>query len=155
MTHQLLEIVAAIVITVILGLGVGNLIESVIPRPNRPKPIKEEVWKAMDKRVYTGKWIGFFERLVSLMSFWIPAYAIIGGWLAFKVAAKWEVWKNIIRVPDSLEGIPQLAWYQARVAYGSWLHSRFLLGTLLNVLIGAISAYLGQHVWQFLGWLGS
>jgi hypothetical protein len=149
------QILVGVVVTLVLGCGVGTIMDLLIPRPDRPKALKEEVWNAMTQRVQTGKWIGLFERLVSLIAFWIPAYAILGGWLAFKVAAKWETWKNIVQVPASLKGVSELAWYQGRIAYGSWLFSRFLVGTSLSVLVGAIGAYCGKNSVEIFKWLGS
>ncbi|MFZ2445291.1 MAG: hypothetical protein WAW37_02950 [Syntrophobacteraceae bacterium] len=85
-----------------------------------------------------GRWMGVFERLLCFLAFAIEGYSIIGGWFAFKVAAKWNAWKDIIRVPDTLERkhISTLEYYQAKREYGTWELSRFLIGTLLNVLIG-------------------
>lgn len=152
---DLTEIFVAVVITTLLGLGVGPLVSGLVQQPKHPEAIDDEVWKVMVERGKAGMWIGFFERFVSLISFWIPAYTIVGGWLAFKLAAKWEAWKNVIRVPETMEGVSQLAWYRARVAYGSWLLSRFLVGTLVNVLIGAVAAYCGRHSSDFVLWLCS
>jgi hypothetical protein len=43
--------------------------------------------------------IGFFERILFFAGFCLEQYTIIGGWLVFKLGAKWEVWKNIIAFP--------------------------------------------------------
>ena len=153
--YELLSILVAIAVTVLLGLGVGKIIDTAVPKPAPPDGLDSALWAAMDWRVHTGGWIGCIERLLVLMAFWLQQYAIVGGWLAFKVAAKWEVWKNIIRVPDAMDDVHPRVWYQARVSYGSWLHSRFVLGTLLNVLIGAVGAYVGNHLWNLVSWLCS
>lgn len=153
MINELGQIFVGVTVTLVLGCGVGALLDILVPCPVRPKTLKEEVWNALSQPVHTGKWIGLFERLVSLIAFWIPAYAILGGWLAFKVASKWETWKNIVQVPASLKGVSELAWYQGRIAYGSWLLSRFLIGTSLSILVGAVGAYCGKHSLEFLKWL--
>lgn len=151
--ENFIEAIVAIGITIVLGLSVRCLVEGAVPKPIRPSLVDEDAWQGITERVHTGKWIGFFERLLLLMSFWIPEYTIAAGWFAFKVAAKWEAWANIIQVPTTIDGIPQLAWYQAKKRFGSWLLSRFLVGTLVNVLIAAVAAYLGRHTFEFVGWL--
>jgi hypothetical protein len=159
--NQIIQIIVGIVVTLLLGESVRRLLNFAIPRPNRPTYFNKMVWDAMYKPDDAGRWIGRFERLLILMSFWIDTYAIIGGWLAFKLAAKWEAWRNVIKIPETLdEGIaptegvvPSLAWYEARVTYGSWLLSRFLVGTVLSVLIGAVGAYAGKHSLEFADWL--
>jgi uncharacterized membrane protein YeaQ/YmgE (transglycosylase-associated protein family) len=153
--NQLIEIGFGILITIVLGLGVTPFIEKKVPKLEKPDSIKDEDWGAITKRSGAGEWIGFFERILSFISFTVSEYAIFGGWLAFKLAAKWEVWKNIVQVPSNLEGISPLVWYQVRKAFGSWILSRFLLGTLMNALIGAIGAYSGRYCCEYFGWLCS
>lgn len=82
-------------------------------------------------------------------------YIMVGGWLAFKMAAKWESWKNIVQVPDNLDGVTPLNWFKAREALGSYMFARFLIGTLLNLLIGLVSAYVGLHFYEFVYWVCS
>lgn len=81
-------------------------------------------------------------------------YEIIGGWLAFKVAAKWEVWKNIVQVPDSLGKSP-IEYLKARSALGSYILTRFLVGTLANVLVGLVAAHIGRHAKDILTFVSS
>lgn len=151
--ENFIEAVVAISIAVVIGLGVRCFIEWAVPEPKRPTAIVEDDWQAFVERVHVGKWIGFFERLLILVSFWMREYTIIAGWLGFKVAAKWEAWTNIILVPTSMGNIPPLAWYQARKQFGSWVLSRFLIGTLINILIGALATYFGRNSFEFVNWL--
>lgn len=153
MLDALAEFLFGIAVIVLLGSGVETFLKKVIPQPECPKALKKEAWDALSKRVHTGSWIGLFERLLSLVAFWIPAYEILAGWLVLKVAAKWESWRNVIQIPSHLRGVSDVAWLEGRVAYGSWLLSRFLVGTLLSVLIGAIGAYAGKHFWKVVDWV--
>jgi hypothetical protein len=70
----------------------------------------------------------------------------IGGWLAFKIAAKWEVWKNIHKFPDKFTDDPSniLDELRARNEIGSITLSRFLIGTLGNILVGFFSFFLAN-----------
>jgi len=60
--------------------------------------------------------------------------------MAFKVASKWESWQNVVRVPDTLTepNVSQLELLRARRQWGAILYTRFLCGTLVNVLIGVL-----------------
>ena len=90
----------------------------------------------------TGAWIGYIERLIFFMGFWLDKYEIIGGWLAFKVASKWEVWGNVVRVADVKKDESSACDLKVRKDWGTWLFTRFIVGTASNVLIAAIVAAL-------------
>jgi hypothetical protein len=156
MMDQFIEFCFGIGATIALGAGVGQLLEITVPKPTRPKSIKEKDWQLVFELHGVGGPIGFFERLLSLVAFWISQeYILIVGWLAFKVAAKWEAWKNIRQIPTSLPGINPLAWFRIRNAFGSWVLSRYLVGTLVNILIGALGMYLGKNSFVAIDWLRS
>jgi len=91
-----------------------------------------------------GKWLGIIERLLIFFAVWINEYTIIAAWLAFKVATKWEVWNNIVKVPDLLpeskDNLSTLCYLKARRAWGAMVLSGFLIGTITNVLIGFVLA---------------
>jgi hypothetical protein len=96
-------------------------------------------------RRFAGDWIGFLERMLAFVAFWQDELTIVAGWFAFKLAAKWETWKNIVQFPDTLPGTDVVDYLRARNALGSWLLGRFLLGTALNVLIGFVAAFVGRR----------
>jgi len=84
-----------------------------------------------------GAWmLGLLERLVTLVALTVDAPVIIVAWLAFKVASKWEVWGNVIQVSRKLEGTDEISFLSARRRWGAIMYMRFLLGTLLNLIIG-------------------
>lgn len=149
------EAVVAVVVTMVLGIGVGGFMDWAVPEPTCPAAIEPEQWRALTERVGAGKGIGYLERLLILLAFWIGEHELVVAWFAFKVAAKWEAWTNIVQVPAALDSIPPLAWVQGRLQLGSWILSRFLVGTLINVLIAAVAAYLGRNSVEFVHWLCS
>ena len=94
-----------------------------------------------------GKWIGRMERiLIFTVLFWggEKGYITIGGYLGFKVASKWAAWQHIVRVPESLPGVSLLSYLQARKAWGTLMLTRFLVGTLANILVGFLGFVVGK-----------
>ena len=81
---------------------------------------------------------------------WSGAALLVGGWLAFKVASKWAVWQNIIKVPESAAGLSDEQLVSARFRFGTHLLQRFLLGTLGNVLAALFGVALGKLLVQIL-----
>lgn len=70
------------------------------------------------------------------------------SYLALKVATKWQSWTNIVRLADGdqpQDDIPRLRRLRARSYASSWLTTRFLVGTLGNLLAGFVGygAYWG------------
>lgn len=98
--------------------------------------------------------MGSFERILIFFAVWIQEYEIIAGWFAFKVASKWKVWSNVIKVPESLpeskDNISILSYLKARRAWGARILSRFLIGTITNILIGFIVAYGIKYIMKYL-----
>jgi hypothetical protein len=135
-------IAVGLVATIVAGFAVKRII-ALIAQPEKPQAMTDVDWQLLVGVKGVGDKIGILERLLSFASLASGQYVILGGWLAFKLAAKWEVWKHIIQVPQSVDGISPLVWFQARNAFGSWVLSRFLIGTLANVLVGFIGAAAG------------
>lgn len=148
--YQYIDIIIGLVFILLFSPVVGMVIPKFIPKPEKPDGLSDEQWKLFSNHKSYGGVIGFFERLLSFAAFTLNQYTIIAGWLAFKLAAKWEVWKNIVQVPEELEDFSPPALYQARQAFGSWLFSRFTTGTLINILVGLASVHLGQEAVRIL-----
>jgi hypothetical protein len=141
----LLQFIVALLVAQLFGTGVRPFLESVAPAPHRPGGIMEGDWTELTGRSSGGSWIGAAERAITLVSVSLDQSGLIGGWLAFKVAAKWEAWSNIVKVPVELTPLTPIAWYKARNAIGTWVLTRFLLGTASNVLFGYFAWYVGKH----------
>ena len=136
-----------IVIAIFSALALGEVLgRFILPKaPKKPEALEQKPWEDLTYKVPGGWRIGLLERLLFLAAFWAGNYTLIAGWLAFKVASKWETWKNIIHVPEKVENVSDLEWYIVRARLGSWILTRFWLGTLGNILIGLVSAYIGLH----------
>ena len=145
------EVVAGAVVVLAASRGlVGRTLTRLAPwnavRP--PAGVSVEDWQSAIAGTGAGaaSWLGALESLLAYLAFVAfqeNAASIIGGWLAFKVASKWESWQNVVRVPDSLDGVGnQLDFLRARRQWGSVLYTRFLIGTLLNVFMGVIGGAL-------------
>ncbi len=106
-----------------------------------PVPNNHQAWKdALSiPNKESAKWLGFFERLLTLMAFSINGLTILVGWFAFKVATKWDVWQNLIQLPESIDGIDDLEYLGIRRRWASNVYMRFLLGTLVNLLLGGFA----------------
>jgi hypothetical protein len=142
----LFKIATGLIITGGLGYVVRRVLSSKTPAPHIPdNKIPDDVWKQLTQRGDGGKWIGILERYFCLAVFWTGNGTLVAAWLAFKVASKWEVWKNINQVPSKLDGVADADWFGLRAVYGSWILTRFWIGTLGNILAGLIGAYFASH----------
>jgi hypothetical protein len=129
----------------LLALGVGIIVTWILGLFVRPWALDAVTinppetgggsWRQKD--VSGGPQLGFLERLLFFISAWASgAYVLGGAWLAFKVASKWYGWQHIVKVPDK----PDTLTLDDRHRLGSWITSRFLLGTLYNMLAGISGA---------------
>lgn len=128
-------------------LIVGRFLNRVAPWKNvtPPSGVALAEWQTVVRGSGStaASWLGGLEcclAYIATLLFHQEAAAVIGGWLAFKVASKWESWQNVVQVPDTL-GEPvssPLDSLRARRQWGALLYTRFLIGTLLNVLLGAL-----------------
>lgn len=124
------------------GRKLNEITKAVEPRA--PAKVDDEAWKGViwtgKKEDYVGgRWIGRFEVFMFLAALSFDKQIIIGAWLAFKVATKWEVWRNVVRVPETLKCSEEISWLQSRTAWGTWLLNRFLLGTIGNLAIAFVA----------------
>ena len=122
-----------------------------------PDNITEIEWLKVIEKPGGGKYVGAIERLVFLSVYWLKEYTIVTAYLAFKVAVKWETWKNIVQVPTSLsngkkqkKGDQPLSYLSARNAWGTRVMVRFIVGTFSNYIAALMAAYFGQHFCELL-----
>jgi hypothetical protein len=89
-----------------------------------------------------GTFLGLLEILSFFFAIILDAQLFIGAWLAFKVAAKWESWANIVQMKpltsDDLHSIE----FENRHRFGAWVMNRFLLGTMLNIMLAGLGAWI-------------
>jgi len=116
-----------------------------------PTGIKPMAWRAViTKPREGGKWLGRLERIMFFCAFLIDQPLLIGGWLAFKVASKWEVWNNIVKVPDNIEKVNQIDFLRARRQWGSGLYQGFLIGTCANIIAGLIGSTISRFIFNMM-----
>ena len=92
---------AGLVVTIVLGFLCGPFIEKsvTIEFPNQFEDLRYVEKKA------GGAQLGTLERLVFFAALWLPdAYVISGGWLVFKLGAKWAAWQHVAKIPEKLQG---------------------------------------------------
>lgn len=130
----LLPLVGALFVISLLGLAVGPIVRK-LTDDMRP----EGAW-SIDV-LAAGKPIGLLETTVYMLPIISGNPIFIGGWLVFKVAAKWENWAHVVRLPELKSLDLNSAEFENRARFGSWLHSRFLIGVLLNILVSVIGAW--------------
>ena len=153
---ELHKLIVSIIILLALTPFVGWLIDKAAKLDNRsyPEIISKDEWDEIIKRPSGGVLVGIIERLIFLAAFWNEGYMlIIPAWLAFKVAAKWESWKNIIQVPHALntqeedkEPLKRLQYLKVRNDWGTYLLTRFMVGTGSNLLISLLATYVGKNI---------
>ena len=83
-------------------------------------------------------WLGALEATFFYICLLFNKPEGIGVWLVFKVAAKWESWTNIVKFPEKLEGANDFEYLELRNNLATSVLQRFLIGTILNILIAFI-----------------
>lgn len=132
-----------LVLTLLLGGYVGLLLKFAhgnVEDPNIPG------WeKATQLRPRSAKLVGFFEQLMFFAALWLEVPLAIGGWLGFKVASKWEVWKDVIQVPSTDFPVKSsLDALHARHVWGTKLLGRFILGPLANIVFAGVGVLVAR-----------
>jgi len=89
--------------------------------------------------------LGFMESYLAFLSFWINKPEVIGIWLGFKVASKWECWNTIIKLPERIDSIDPLEYVGAKNRIATYTLQRWLIGTLANISAG----FLGMKIARF------
>ena len=145
--EEILQFVIGLALVTLLGLGVPPLLERVkkgmkLAPPNNS--VREE-WKQLTGGNEGGCILGVLERWLFFAVFWINEPTAIAVWLAFKVASKWDAWKNVIAIPEKMDGATEWEFLTARRKWGSQMYATFLIGTLANVLIGMLGVYAVRH----------
>ena len=138
-------------VALVLGLGSALLLGHVAAKWSvgyisrhievpRPPGVLSITWSAVtripgDDSV---RLIGAADRLVAFFSIGYDKPEWLAAWLALKLAAKWDAWANIIKVPPRLEGVADLDFLRSRVSWGARTYQRFIVGTFVNVLAGIL-----------------
>ena len=133
------QLAVAVIIVLLLEFPISTILDSISDhiKIEPPAGIDPDEWEDLIKipGKHGGRWIGITERLLFFIVLWVSAPILVGAWLAFKVASKWESWSNLTRVPNELDDVvSDLAYFKARTRWSSRTMQRFLVGTGLNLL---------------------
>ena len=114
----------------------------------------ERTWKLFGDKGWLhfrgGQAIGVLETILLYTALCVfrgqAAGIVIAGYLAFKVACKWEVWSHVYRLSESSvkDSAEEQDWKIFRSKLGHSLFTRFVAGTIISLLI-AIFASVAFH----------
>jgi hypothetical protein len=153
-SSEIRNLFLGILLCSIIGMFNSELLEVFVDREKARKNIRNG-WKDIipnknEKYIRPGGYLGFFERILFFVLAYESKYEVIGFWLAFKVATKWNAWKNIVQVPESLpeerNNKDEIEWLTAKREFSGWVMMRFQLGIILNILIGVGTAILIKNI---------
>ena len=148
---EILGYLVAIAVCHLMSDLVGKFLDEASSKINlnAPEGVEEEKWEGFvnpSGKDEGGKWLGTFERILAFFAFYVGAEIIVGGWLVFKVGSKWQIWSNVIKIPEKIDDVDDFSYLCARQRWGSWLLMRFLTGTLANLLIGFVLAIILKQI---------
>jgi hypothetical protein len=113
-----------------------NYLQNIKPSEKSTFPI--EKWLSFVKPIQASlspnKWLGFSEVTLFYFCLFIGKIEGIGAWLLFKVAAKWESWTNIVKVPDKIKAVDDFEYLAFRNNLATVVLQKFLIGTIGNIL---------------------
>ena len=156
---------AVAVVTVLGGWLLVDVALRAVVQANRPERVAPVHWECIIESVdeaaeggygAAGEFLGALERILYFIAFWHGAYVLIAAWLGFKVATKWQSWSNLLsnidvpELPDfpHIEAVNRL---RARRYLGWRLSQRFLIGTILNILICFLGVAGARAIIQLVG----
>lgn len=146
------QFIVSLGVVIVLGQLVKPLVKYVKSSSplDLPSNITNDQWESLKTDNKGGSVLGNLERLLFLGAFWGNMPLLIGMWLAFKVASKWDVWSNVINLPrvDAMDTSDEIERLIFRRQWGLQLLSSFLVGTASNILIAMIGYAAGTQ------WLG-
>ena len=145
----------------VFGFGAGFLNRSVkaLAPLRSPTDAIAEKWSILTASDGGGLSQGEWERALFFVSIWIDAHLLVGAWLAFKVASKWQVWSGVVALPKELPDVDPLDYLIARREWGARTLTTFLVGTAYNIVAAVVAVAIARHwqvAWNALsGWLSS
>jgi hypothetical protein len=146
----LLQVALGLVVTLILGLGVGCLIKRVgnaipLPPPNPHDQESTATWTQLVGQSTGGSWIGHFERPLFFAACWLHAWLLITGWLVFKAAFYWQG-ANFTAFPRTMPDATQLRWVAVKRQLGTHHVATALVGTAANIVVALVGVAVGKWI---------
>ena len=141
------QILAGVVVTFLLGLTVKPLLTHATKSMLLPPPsdVLSSEWERVVSGNEGGAVLGSLERFLFFCAFLANADFVVPGWLAFKVASKWNAWTNIVSVPKEIKDVDPISFLIARRSWASHLLMTFLVGTLANIIVGFLGAVVASN----------
>jgi len=152
-----LSIGSGLFVTLLLGLYTTRMNERL--KKFQPQT-GTELWRRLGgseaEREMTRR-LGLLEQGLFFASFVVGEYILIGAMLAFKLASKWQVWQQIVKVPEKLDYIygfdntldginNELDYFLFRNWWATQTSSRFIIGTFCNLLAAFIGSLVEKWV---------
>ncbi len=140
-----------IIVTISIGWIIDFLItyiktHSTITEINNEKLLKK-AFDIPDNLSLYNQWLGAMERFLFLSAIYIGHAELIGIWLVFKVASKWQAWQNITKVPEKIyedwenkKEINPIDYLRYRNFIATTTLQRWLIGSIGNILAALIGA---------------
>jgi hypothetical protein len=132
-----LDHLAAYFIGLLITIFSGPIIEPIL----KNKDWIDQPPKSVPPKSKGGAIIGTLERVVFFCALAAGFPTFIPAWLVFKAASKWDLWQNIIKIESEKDKHIKL---EARKLWGSYVYMRFLIGTLLNILLAGLGIFMAQ-----------
>ena len=158
MCSPFLALIAGVAVVALLGIFADYfLLERAGKKPEPPSGFNEthkSQWKELTAgNEGGGAVIGWTERIMFFGALLSGAGAelLIGAWLAFKVASKWNAWTNVTAVPQKVDELDDLDFLIARRRWASNVLTRFLVGTEYNILAAILGVAVTRHWKQIVG----
>jgi len=151
---QLIAVIVGLIITIILSRFITPILMNLSVRDVNKEPppgIEKELWNSVIEPTKSGgEILGTLETIFFFLSLWIAHPELIAGWLVFKVGSKWEVWSNLVKVPEKMDMTDEINYLRARHDWGTAVLTRFLVGTISNILLAMIGTAICFGVQQLL-----
>jgi hypothetical protein len=141
-------VLAGLIVTMLLGAGVGCLVKEVgeaipLPPPASSDPKILAAWERLVGQSTGGAWIGRLERLIFFAGCWFQGWLLITGWLVFKLAFYWQG-ANFTAFPRTPPNADQLDWMATKRQVGTHHVATALVGTGANIVIALIGVAVGK-----------
>ncbi len=143
-----LESIAPITAALVFILLFGRFVDNYIQKINKLSVSEddEELMDKMNKVLFVpseerspNKYLGIGERILFFIAFNTSQPLLIGSWLAFKLASKWQTWSAVIKLPEDLQLAEPHKELEIRNRYGTNLLQRWLIGTMANIIVGYLA----------------
>lgn len=140
-----ISVFGVLVLTYLAGFIVSWALRWMTDKYTPPESPHREGWARLVSNVddltkggqVAGRLLGWLERLLYVAAIWQGALILIPGWMAVKVATKWQSWSGLLDMLKIKAKDPAQRNHAAR--YIRWrVSQRFLLGNLLNIMLAGL-----------------